>query len=343
MSTGRISTNEELDELLSRPSPALIALMERLEGDLLVLGVAGKMGVTLAMAARRATDAAGVSRRVIGVSRFRDSRARAQLERAGVETIACDLLDRAAVAELPRVDNVVFMAGRKFGTVGSEHRTWAANALAPANVAEHFRGSRIAAFSTGCVYPMRLPGSGGCVETDAPDPVGEYAQSCLARERVFEHLGRRDGTPVCLLRLNYAIDLRYGVLHDIARRILDDEPIDLSVGHFNCIWQGDANSFALLALRECDVPAAVLNITGPQTLSVRRVAEDLADALGRPVRFSGEDSGPVYLSDAGRAVARFGTPSVPLSKMVEWTACWLGSGGESLGKPTHFQVRDGRF
>ncbi len=336
-------TDDELDELLSRPPPVLVDALRRLDGDIAVLGVAGKMGVTLAMLARRALEAAGSSARVIGVARFSDADARAKLDRAGVETIRCDLLDHDAVRALPEAANVVFMAGKKFGTTDGEALTWATNTVLPALVAERYRDSRIVAFSTGCVYPLVAAGTGGSREDDPPGPIGEYAQSCLGRERVLEHASRRHGTPICILRLNYAIDLRYGVLHDIARRIVEGEPIDLSVAHFNCIWQGDANAAALLAFRECRAPAAVLNLTGPGIIAVRDVATRLADALGRDVTFTGEEGSTAYLADATEAIRRLGKPEVTLDEMVSWTAEWVRAGGSSLGKPTHFEVRDGRF
>lgn len=333
----------ELDKQLSRPPAALVDMMGRLDGAIIILGVAGKMGVTLAIMARRAAVEAGVEKRVIGVARFSSPDARDQLEKAGVETITCDLLDREAVSRLPRAANVIFMAGRKFGTQGEEELTWALNTVVPANVAEHFRQSRIVVFSTGCVYPLTTPASGGSQEDDRPSPIGEYAQSSLGRERVFQHYSKSKGTPICLLRLNYAVEPRYGVLHDIGGKILRGETIDLSTGHFNCIWQGDANGNALLALEQCRSPAAVLNCTGPVIHSVREVALDLGRRLGREVTFSGEAGEAVYLSDATRSHELFGSPSIDLSCMLEWTAEWMSSGGRSLGKPTHFEVRDGQF
>ena len=337
------ATDAALDEFIAEPTARVVEELDRLGGDILVLGVAGKMGVTLAMTARRALDGLGGKRRVVGVARFSEPRTRETLEAAGVETIECDLLDRAAVGKLPRMPNVIFMVGRKFGTSGAEHLTWAVNTVVPANVAEHFRGSRIVAFSTGCVYPLVDVSGGGSLESDAVGPLGEYAQSCVARERVFEHFGRRYDTPVCLLRLNYAIDLRYGVLHDIARAVRADETIDLSVGYFNCIWQGEANCQALLALGTCAVPAEVWNITGADIVSVRDVAERFAARWGRTVRFAGAEGATVYLNNAARAHARFGKPQVDLDSMVAWTADWLDGGGSSLEKPTGFGVRDGAF
>lgn len=333
----------ELDEFLSRPSPGLVDWFSRLDGDLVVLGVGGKMGVTLAMLAARASAAAGGRTTVTGVSRFGDPDARRALEEAGVRTIAGDLIDRTAVAALPDAANVVFMAGRKFGTRGEEPATWAANTVVPANVAERFRDSRIVAFSTGCVYPLVTPDSGGCDESVPPAPVGEYAQSCLGRERVFEFFSARHGTPVCLLRLNYAIDLRYGVLHDLATAIAEGRPVDLSSTHFNCLWQGDANERALRALGQCACPAVALNLTGAETLATREVALRLARAMGADVAFDGSGGGPTYLNDASRSIRLFGRPAVTIDDMIAWTAEWVSAGRPSLGKPTHFEVRNGDF
>ncbi len=343
MTTEPVQSESELDALLSSPSPRLIDTMRRLEGDIMILGVAGKMGVTLAMAAKRAIDSAGVRKQVTGVSRFSDPKTRASLEEAGIATIACDLIDRDAVSRLPHTQNVVFMAGRKFGTQGDEGLTWSSNVLIPANVGEHFSTSRIVAFSTGCVYPLASPESGGCTEDDPPAPIGEYSQSCLGRERVFDYYSKHKGTPVCLLRLNYAIDLRYGVLHDIGQQIVKGRPIDVSMGYFNCIWQGDANSQALLALEHCDSPAKILNITGPETIAVRSMAQELASELGTKSTFTGEESSTAYLNNAAKAHRLFGAPSVSLAQMVEWTAHWIKMGGSSLGRSTHFEVRDGNF
>ena len=291
----------------------------------------------------RALQLAGARRRVIGVARFSDAAMRAQLASDGIETIACDLLDPEAVAQLPRVGNVLYLAGRKFGTQGSEALTWAINTLAPANVARHFTGSRIVAYSTGCVYPLVPAVSAGCAEDVPPAPVGEYAQSCLGRERVFEHYSSTTNTPVCLLRLNYAIDLRYGVLHDLARRIWQDEAVDVSVAQANVIWQGDANEMALRALAHCATPAAALNITGPETINISWAAARLGQLMGKSVTFTGEDSGVAYLTNAARAMRLFGYPRVSLEQMLQWTAHWVMSGGRSLNKQTHFEVHSGSF
>jgi len=341
----RIVSDAELEDLLSVPSAELVDLMKRLDGDLMILGIAGKMGVTMGRRAKRAMELAGVDRKVIGVSRFSRPEEREKLEAWGIETIPCDLLDRDRVRELPQVPNVVFMAGRKFGTGGTEELTWAMNTLAPGNVAEHFRNSRIVAFSTGCVYPLVGAETGGCTEAVPPAPVGEYSQSCLGRERVFQYGSKAFGTRVLLFRLNYAIDLRYGVLHDIASQIWNDEAVSDSVGHFNVIWQGDANDIALRSFELADSPAAVLNVTGPETASLRSIAEKLGEYMGKEVRYagSGSASGSCYLNDAAKMAGTFGYPSVPLDRMIRWQAEWFKAGGSSLGKPTHFEVNNGKF
>ena len=340
-----IRSEQELEELLSTPSPARIEMMKRLDGDLMILGIAGKMGLTMGRRAARAIELAGVKKKVVGVSRFSKPADREKLEAWGIETIPCDLLDREQVRKLPRVANVVFMAGRKFGTDGSEELTWAMNTLVPGNVVEHFKASRIVAFSTGCVYPLVGPETGGCTEAVLPAPVGEYSQSCLGRERIFQHGAKAFGTKVLLFRLNYAIDLRYGVLHDIARQVWNNEPVTDSVGHFNVIWQGDANDAALRSLELAASPAAVLNVTGPETASLRSIAEQLGKLMGREVRYAhdGLGSGSCYLNNAAKMADLFGYPSVPLARMIRWQAEWFKNGGSSLGKPTHFEVNNGKF
>lgn len=338
-----IGTEAELDALMAQPYPELVDLMRRLEGDLAILGIAGKMGLSLGAAAANAIRAAGVNKTVYGISRFSDSQAMATLERAGIVPVKCDLLDRAAVTALPQVRNVVFMAGRKFGTAGEEDLTWAMNTVVPAHVGERFAASRIVAFSTGCVYPLVPLERLGCTEADRPDPVGEYGQSCLGRERTFGYFSRRNGTPVCLIRLNYALDLRYGVIHDLAQTIWQGRPVERTVGYFNAIWQGDANNQALLALEHCASPAAVLNLTGPETVSVTAVAQLLGRLLDKPVTFSGGTGPTAYLNDAARAHRLFGYPRTPLEDVIRWTAAWVKAGGRSLGKPTHFEVADGKY
>lgn len=338
-----ITNEEQLEELLSRPRPELIDMMKRLDGDIIILGIGGKMGITQGRLAVNAIKAAGVDKKVIGVSRFSAPEGRRKLEQWGIETISCDLLDAEAVAKLPQVKNVVFMAGRKFGTGGAEDLTWAMNTLVPGNVGRHFKDSRIVAFSTGCVYPLVSIMSGGCDESMPPAPVGEYAQSCLGRERIFGYCSKHYGTKVLLFRLNYAIDLRYGVLHDIARQIWNDEPVNNSVGFFNVLWQGDANNFALMSLEHCGSPAVPLNITGPETIPTEYVAEKMGEIMGRKVKYLTSPGEKCYLNNAARAVELFGYPSVSIDTMVRWQAEWIMQGNKTLGKPTHFEVNDGKF
>lgn len=338
-----IETEDELDELMSRPDSALEDWARRLEGDLMILGIAGKMGATVGRMARRALDAAGLDTRVIGVSRFSTEGSREALESVGVETIACNLLDANAVSSLPDAPNIIYMAGRKFGTTGAEELTWASNAVIPTRVADRFSRSRIVVYSTGCVYAMEPTVSGGSTEDSRLNPPGEYAWSTVGRERVFSYFSRTNGTPMCMFRLNYAIDLRYGVLHDIARAVASGRPVPLDSGHVNVIWQGDAARYSLLALELCGSPPALLNATGPETLSVRKLATMLAAHLGVEATFSGSEAPTVWLSDAGKAHGLFGYPIVPLSYLIRWTAHWVSSGGRSLGKPTHFAERGGTF
>jgi len=334
---------ETLDELLSRPTPGVIQTLSHLKGDLMVLGASGKMGPSLARMAVRAYEAAGESRRVIGVARFSRPTSRQQLEQWGVTTIACDLLDESALAALPDVPNIVFMAGFKFGASQDPSQTWALNTFLPGLVARRFRDSRIVAFSSGNVYPFVPVTSGGCTECTEPAPVGEYAQSVLGRERIFAYHAQKQQTPTLLLRLNYAVEMRYGVIFDIGQKVWTGQPVDVSNGHLNGIWQGDANALALQALPLADVPAAPLNITGPETASVRQLALRFGEIFGREPVFVGDERPTALLSNAGKAFALFGYPTVPLARVVDWVAAWLESGGPSLGKPTKFEVRNGRF
>jgi nucleoside-diphosphate-sugar epimerase len=334
-----IESAAQLDDLLSQPSSALVEDFRRLEGDLAIIGATGKVGPTLARMARRAVEESGVSRRVLAVARS----PMPELAAAGIETVSCDLLDPEAVATLPRVPNVVYLVGRKFGSTGSESMTWGVNALAAYHTARHFRGSRIAAFSTGCVYPVMDLASGGATEATPVAPVGEYAMSCVARERMFDYFADRGELAAVHLRLNYAVECRYGVLHDLAERIWNEEPVDITTGYANVIWQGDCNDQALRALRLASSPAAILNLTGPETFSIRQVALQLGELLGRKVRFSGQENGLGYLNNASRANGLFGNPRVPLARLVQWVGHWVREGGASLGKPTHFETQDGKY
>ena len=333
----------DLEDLLSEPTPAVIDSLVGLEGDIAVLGAGGKMGPSLARLARRASDMAGSRRRVYAVSRFTDETARERLEAWGVRTIRCDLLDRKHVADLPPAPHVVFMAGRKFGSTGKECLTWAMNVLAPANVCDVFRSSRIAAFSTGNVYGLTPVAGGGSVETDPLDARGDYAMSCVGRERIFEHFSGLNGTPVAILRLNYACDLRYGVLVDLARKVWEEEVIDVSMGAFNTIWQGDANAMALRALTVASSPPAVLNVTGEEILRVRDVGEELGRLLGKTVRFRGEEAPDAFLSNADKCRRLFGPSRMTAVELIGRVAEHIRRGGELLGKPTHYEVRDGKF
>ena len=338
-----IANTVELEEILSIPNAELIEMMARLDGDIMILGIAGKMGVTMGRLAVNAIRSAGVEKKVFGVARFSNPEDREKLQSWGIETIACDLLDQEGVKQLPQVKNIVFMAGRKFGTEGSEAQTWAMNVLAPAYVAEHFRDSRIVAFSTGCVYPLVGVGSCGCTEDVPPSPVGEYSLSCLGRERIFQYYSDKFGTKLLLFRLNYSIDLRYGVLHDIARNIWEGRPVDNTVGYFNVIWQGDANSNALRSLELADCPASVLNVTGPEMASVEKTALMLGKLMDRDVSFKGEPGDLCYLNNSAKMCRCLGYPSVSLEQMIRWQADWIVNGGVSIGKPTHFEVNNGKF
>lgn len=334
-----IQSVAELDELLSRPSDALVALMKRLSGDIMILGAGGKVGPTLARMARRAVAAAGVSKRVIAV----DLLPLPSLERDGIETLKCDMLDLDAVRKLPRVENIVFMVGRKFGSTGSESLTWAINVIVPHHVASTFTRSRIAAFSTGCVYPVVDIKTGGCTELTPADPVGEYAMSCLGRERMFDFFSETQKERVVHVRLNYAVELRYGVLVDIATRVFRGEPVDVTTGFANAIWQGDACNQVLQSLELAAAPARILNVTGPEIFSVREVAHTFGRLFGKAPVITGEENGRGYLSNARQANALFGNPSVPIGLVIEWIAHWVRQGGESLGKPTHFETQDGKY
>jgi nucleoside-diphosphate-sugar epimerase len=334
-----IADIDALDDLLCRPSQPLIDDLGKVDGDLMILGVAGKMGSTLAGLAK----AASPGRRVIGVARFSDPSVRGRLEARGIETVSCDLLDEAAIAALPKCPNIVFMAGRKFGASGDPSLTWAMNALVPALVAQAFPQSRIVAFSTGCVYPF-VPVTGkGADETTPPDPPGEYAQSCVGRERMFEYFSTKLHTPGRLFRLNYAIDMRYGVLHDIATRILQGEPIDVSLGHVNFIWQGDAASQALRCLAHCETPTSPINVSGFEVLAVRDLAAELGRRLDRRPILVGTEQPTAWLTDTTQATKLFGRPMVDTERLIAWTADWVKRSMPSLGKPTRYEVRDGRY
>jgi nucleoside-diphosphate-sugar epimerase len=333
----------ELDECLSHPSAADIDAAARLGGDVVILGAGGKMGPTLALRLRRAIEAAGSHARVIAVARFSRAEAGEQLRKAGIETIRADLLAPGALGELPDAPNVIFMAATKFGTTGAEALTWAVNSFLPGLVAERYRHSRIVAFSTGNVYPLVSPASGGATERTPVAPVGEYAQSALARERVFEYASNTYGMPVAIIRLNYATEMRYGVLMDIGQKVFAREPVNVSMGLVNVIWQGDANSICLRSFDVCASPSAVFNVTGPETQSVRWIANEFGRRFGVDPLIEGDEGPTALISNAARAIRQFGYPSVGAAQMIEWAADWISIGGRTFGKPTRFEVRDGRF
>lgn len=333
----------KLEEEILAPSEDLIGDMQNLEGDILILGVGGKMGPSLAVLAKKAFLAAGKENAVIGVSRFSEPSLQQSLEKESIQTIKADLLDTKQLESLPEVKNVIFMAGTKFGTTGKESFTWAMNAFLPGRVAEKFKKSKIVAFSTGNVYPFVPVYSGGATEDTPPEPVGEYAQSCLGRERMFEHFSKQYQIPTLIYRLNYAVDFKYGVLLEIAKAVLEGREIDLATGHVNVIWQGDANEYALRSLKFCDTPPRILNITGPETVSIRWAAREFGKILNKTPHFINEEQPTALLNNASTAHQLFGYPKVSLKTMMEIVATWLTSGGKTINKPTHFQERKGAF
>jgi nucleoside-diphosphate-sugar epimerase len=330
-------TEAELEEYLSRPTEADVAHASSLAGDVLVLGAGGKMGPSLARLATRS------GARVIAVARFTDRELPARLQAEGIETIACDLLEPGALAKLPDAPNVIFMAARKFGTAGQEHLTWAMNTFLPGLVAERYRESKIVAFSTGNVYPLVPVESGGATETTATAPVGEYAQSALGRERMFEYGSARWGTKAAILRLNYAIEMRYGVLADIGRAVFERRPVDVGMGFVNVIWQRDANSVAIRALSACANPPVVLNLTGPETLSTREIALAFGKRFGAEPVFQGNEGSVALLNNAAKCHELFTPPTVTPETLIDWIADWVLRGNSQWNKPTHFEVRDGKF
>jgi nucleoside-diphosphate-sugar epimerase len=338
-----ISTEAELEEALSRPSPEAVRDLAPLKGDLVLLGVGGKMGPTLARMARRALDEAGKKAAVIGVARFSNPKSREALEAAGVKTVSCDLLNREEVLKLPDAAAVIFMVGQKFGTTGAEAATWATNAYLPGLVAERYSKIPTVAFSTGNVYPLVPVASGGATEETPPGPIGEYAQSALARERMFEYFSRGRGTPTAIYRLNYAVELRYGILLEIALKVWNGTPLDVRMGYVNVIWQGDANANALRMLFLGQSPPAIFNVTGPETVSIRQLAGRFGELLGKTPVVQGKEEETALLNNASKSLARFGKPRITLDQAVEWVAHWVKIGGPTLNKPSHFETRDGKF
>ena len=341
--TDQIRSEEELDEILSRPAPALIEFIRNLSGPLVILGAGGKMGFTLAALAQRAATAANSPVEIVAVSRFSDVSTRRKFEEHGVRTQSVDLLERDSLRELPDAENVIHLAGLKFGTSENPAPTWAVNTIVPAHVTERYPSARIVALSTGNVYPFMPIHSGGATEVEPLNPPGEYARAAVARERVFTDASKKNGTPVSIIRLNYAVELRYGVLVDIARKVWAGEPVDVSNGWFNCIWQGDACDMILRALPLAASPPTVWNLTGSASLSVRELTSQFSELLERPAKFIGQESDTALLGNPAKLFVEFGSPPTPLEAVIRWTAEWVKSGGRSLNKPTHFEVRDGRY
>lgn len=338
-----IRNEEQLHDALTRPYDEDVELARRLDGDVIVLGAGGKMGPTLVVRIARALEQAGSPHKVIAASRFSHEDSRREIEAAGAETISVDLMADGALDTLPDCTNVIYLVGMKFGASGRQPLTWALNAFLPGKVASRFRNVRIVALSTGNVYPMVPVETGGCAENVPPDPVGEYAQSCLGRERIFEYFSQQNGTPVCLIRLNYAVEARYGVFLDIAEKVRAGVPVSLDIGYVNTVWQGDANSVCFRALEHAASPAAVLNLTGREVLSVRDIAQAFAERFGVGPVFQGIEGRTALLSDASKCHDLFGRPRVPAEDVIDLVARWLEEGGSTHGKPTQFEVQDGRF
>jgi len=338
-----IQTEAQLEEFLTTPSAALVDFVKTVRGPLLVLGAGGKMGPTLAVLARRAADLAGHKIDIIAVSRFNDAQSRQTLEARGVQTQSCDLLDGRGVSKLPDSPSILYLVGLKFGTAQNPGATWAMNTIVPARVAERFRDARIVALSTGNVYPLSQVSRGGSLETDALTPIGEYANAAVGRERIFEFYSRAQSTPVTQLRLFYAVELRYGVLVDIAQKVFAGESIDLSNGYFNCIWQGDANDMVIRSFSLCATPPTVWNLCRPEVFSVRDSATRLGALLGKTPRFHGGEAPNAFIGNAKPLCAHLGEPAVKLDQMLKWIAHWVAQGGRNLGRPTHFEVRDGKY
>lgn len=339
----KLETEEELDELLSRPTPATIKALSQFTGDILVLGVGGKMGPTLARLLKRATDETGLEIQIVGVSRFSSPHIQKKLDKIGIKTISSDLLMEGAIDSLPELPFVIYMVGRKFGTGIDSSHTWAANTFLSALVARKFKDSKIVVFSTGNVYPLLSVQSGGATESTPLDPIGEYAQTCLGRERIFEYFCHKYGTNALFFRLNYAIDLRYGVLLDIAQKVFYAQPIDLRMGFVNVIWQGDANNYAAQALAFCENPPISLNVTGSEIISIQWLANQFGQIMNKSPIFKYEEQETALLSNASKCHQLLGDPQVPLDKMINWVAHWVTIGGPTLNKPTNFEIRNGRF
>ncbi len=339
----KIDNIDQLENLLSTPSQQLVDFFKELKGDILILGVGGKIGPSLARMAKRAVEKAGVEKRIVGVSLFESDADQKKLTSVGIETIHGDLLDREFITMLPKLDNVIFMAGMKFGSTENLSLTWAINSYLPALVAEEFKDSKIVAYSTGCVYPLVPVNGGGSTEKDIPEPIGEYAQSCLGRERMLEYGSLKYRTPVSIIRLNYAIDMRYGVLVDVAIKVKNNQPVDVTMGFANVIWQGDANDMILRSLGICESPVKILNVTGPETVSIRWAAKRFAELMNKEIKIVGQESETALLGNASLCFRLFGYPKVTLDQMIVWIADWVENERMLLNKPTHFEVRDGKY
>jgi len=338
-----MKTVSEILELMTRPSNRLIEDMKTLNGDIMILGAGGKIGPSLAITAKRAFDAAGIKRKVVAVSLFDYKDAPSSMREAGVEVIEADISDPEKLQALPGIPNIIYMVGRKFGTTNNQSLTWQVNVLLPTKVCERFPGSNIVAFSTGNVYGMTGLTSGGSNELDEPKPYGEYAQSCLGRERIMEYYSEKDKTSMLLFRLNYAIDMRYGVLYDIANAIYNENPVSIDQPIFNCIWQGDVCEYALRSLLHTAVPPTKLNVTGPETISTRWIAAEFAKRFNKKVQFSGEEGDCALSSNTTKLSKLMGYPKVPLENMIDMVADWIKEGGEAINAPTHFETTNGKY
>lgn len=339
----KIGNEDQLDELISRPTTEVIEMLSRIDGDIIILGISGKIGPSLALMAKRACDEAGVKKRIVGVSLFDSPEQKKKIENTGIETIHGNLLESDFLKSLPTLKNVFYLAGMKFGSLDNLSLTWAVNSYLPALVVEHFKNSKIVAFSTGCVYPLVPIGSGGSKESDMPEAIGEYAQSCLGRERMFEYGSNKNKTKVTLIRLNYSVELRYGVLVDIALKVKNGLPVDLAMGYFNVIWQGDVNDYVLRSLEQSASPAKVLNVTGPDTLSVREVAKEFGELFGIMPKLVNKEAQTALLSNSELVYSILGRPKTPINQVIKWIAGWIKEDNKLLGKPTHFEVRDGKY
>lgn len=339
----KIESEDQLDNLLSSPRVQLVEFIRTISSPLLILGGGGKMGPSLAVLARRAAEAAGHRLQIVSVSRFSDPSVSRWLQDHGVGTISLDLMSRDSYHNLPDAENILYLVGLKFGTSANPSLTWATNTLAPSYTCERFPNAKIVALSSGNVYPVSSISGPGSLETDKLEPLGEYSNSCVARERIFEYYSEKNGTPVALIRLSYAVDLRYGVLYDIARNVFNGNRISLANGYLNCIWQGDANEMIIRALGLTSSPAYPINLTGTAWYSVRELALQFGARMGKEVLFDGIEAENALLSNTSRLVEKFGSPPTTMDQMIGWTANWVMAGGRSFNKPTHFEVRDGKY